>query len=186
LSQENGFEVWYAVGTIHLGYAKALLNETEESISILEQVLNLYEATGARSVMAYFLTGLVEAYRRAGNLDAALLTVEKALAHAEQFGHHMYDSLLHRLHGELLMAMSDSQHGAAEDAFSTAIVAARRRQAHQLELEATLALHKLHIASGEPHKSREMLADVCSWFDDDVETTALTDARQYLGTPVGT
>jgi hypothetical protein len=31
-----------------------------------------------------------------------------------------------------------------------------------------------------------MLADVCSWFDDDVETTALTDARQYLGTPVGT
>ncbi len=181
LAEENGFEVWNAVGAIHLGYAKALLGESGEAIEILESAIGLYEATGARSVMPYFLTGLAEAFRRAGRLERALTTVDRALAHAETFDHHMYDSLLHRLRAEVMAAMPAFPRETVRHEFRKAVELARAGGARQLELEAALALYRSGCADPKGPPLRATLAEICSSFDAGAQSRALLGAREIIG-----
>jgi hypothetical protein len=133
--------------------------------------------------MAYFLTGLVEALRRVGRFEKALETTDKALAHAERFDHHMYDSLLLRLRGEIMAAMPGYGQEAVQSVLQEAIEVARRSRAKQLELEAVLALCRTQRARGDDTASREMLAEICTSFGEDAPSRSLREARRLVGLP---
>jgi tetratricopeptide (TPR) repeat protein len=147
---------------------------------MLEQVISACAQSGARSVVPYFLTGLAEGQRRAGRLDDALATVDRAIAHAQQFEHRMYDSLLYRLRGEITAARYDPHHEDSIESFRRAIEIAQTTHARQLELEALLASRRFGAALDDPPTIRDALCRAVERFAPAVTTRALDEARGIL------
>src|SRR4030095_3355356 len=74
---QHGLDIWTILGTPYVGIAKAMLNELPEGIAILPQRLAPWRTVGIELTRPYILGGLAEAYRTAGQLDAALDTANE-------------------------------------------------------------------------------------------------------------
>lgn len=156
IAQRHGFGVWLAAGTMQLGVAKAALGQAQEAIGLLSATLPAWQASGAELNSGFFLAGLAEGYRAAGNLDEALETVTKAIDHAAHHGEHYYDATLYRLRGELL-TMRDGAAVQAEADFQRAIEIARRQGAKMFELRAAVSMARAIAPAGERDRARELL-----------------------------
>ena len=68
----------------------------------------------------------------------------------------------------------------AEDCLRQALDVARRQQAKQLELRATMSLSRLWRQQGKCDAARELLTTVYGWFKEGLDTLDLQDARALL------
>lgn len=68
----------------------------------------------------------------------------------------------------------------AEAAFRSALETARRQTAKALELRAAIDLARLWQAQGRRKEARELLAPVCDWFTEGLDTKDLRDAKALL------
>jgi DNA-binding SARP family transcriptional activator/tetratricopeptide (TPR) repeat protein len=131
-STTNGFPLFAALAGVILGWALSEQDQAELGIPTIEQNLNRLDATGARMMRDCFIGLLAEAYRNAGRIDDALATVEQALAQADTGP--FYEAELHRLHGELLVAVQPTR---TADAEAPAPRATARAEASREEVQAT-------------------------------------------------
>jgi len=157
ISQRHGFGIWLAAGTMQLGVAKAALGETQEAIALLSATLPAWQASGAELNRGFFLAGLAEGYRGAGDLDKAIDTIAEAIDHAAHHDEHYYDAVLYRLSGELLSTRGGAAAQAEAD-FQRAIEIAQQQGADLFELRAKVSLARALVAAGERDRARELLA----------------------------
>jgi len=123
---------------------------------------------------------LIECHLRRGEIEAGLMEVADALAHAQRTGERAFASELNRLKGELLLTQGTLSHAEAESSFRTAIEIARAQQARWWELRATVSLARLLDKQGNPEEARAMLADIYNWFTEGFDTADLIDAKALL------
>jgi len=71
----------------------------------------MYDATEFIPGQVFNTTYLVEAYWRAGDIDAAQLTVQKGLDISTRAGMKFYSGSMHRLMGEIILAKNLDQSG---------------------------------------------------------------------------
>lgn len=142
ISQRHGFAGWLAAGAMQLGKAKAALGEAQEAIGLVGNTLPAWQGSGAETTSSYFLSGLAEGHRAAGQEAQALEAVAQGLDHAARLGEHWYDAELHRLRGELLSARPATQ-AQAEAEFRRAIEVAHGQGATLFELRAAIGLARL-------------------------------------------
>jgi predicted ATPase len=109
-----------------------------------------------------------------------LTVLEEALAIVTRTGEGAWDAELHRLKGELALAVSGTRHVEAEACFRQALDIASTRRAKSLELRAATSLSRLWESQGRKDAGRRLLGEVYAWFTEGFETADLKEAAALL------
>ena len=179
LSQEQGFQNWFAVSFLYRAWARAREGEVEQGIGELRHGIQMFRSIGARLILVGVHAMLGEALLLAGRPDEALAALEEGLVEARTRGEHICEPELHRLRGE---ALTGRDPGAAEAAFREALQLAGQQQARSLGLRAALGLARLMIAQGRKADAAALLRAEYAWFTQGFETADLKEAGALLGT----
>jgi class 3 adenylate cyclase len=155
ISQRHGFGVWLAAGTMQLGVAKAALGAAAEAVGLLGATLPAWQGSGAELNSGFFMAGLAQGQRAAGQPDLAIQTLTQAIEHAARHDERYYDAELFRLRGELIAARDAD---AAQADFQHALDTAQRQGARLFELRTAVSFARLLAASGERARARSLLA----------------------------
>jgi predicted ATPase len=123
---------------------------------------------------------LAEAYGKAGQPAQGLALIEEAVECMNRTGQRLFEPELHRIKGNLLLAVSRDRHAEAEDCFRYAIDCARRQGSKSWESSAALSLSRLWRAQGKHDDARTLLAEICGWFTEGFETRDLKEAKALL------
>ena len=180
LSREQGFTQRLATGTILLGWALTAQGQKAEGVGQVRQGLAAFRATGAELARPYYLALLAEVYAKVGQREDGLALLAEALATVHKTGERLWEAELHRLKGELLLALSVEKHTEAETCFHQALDIARRQQAKSLELRAAVSLSRLWQRRGKRAKAHQLLAAIYNWFTEGFDTADLREAKGLL------
>jgi tetratricopeptide (TPR) repeat protein len=93
------------------GFASCRRAQTHEAAELLASLAPMYDATQFIPGQVFNTTYLVEAYWRAGDMDAAQLTVQKGLDISTRAGMKFYSGSMHRLMGKIILAKNPDQSG---------------------------------------------------------------------------
>ena len=129
-----------------------------------------------------FLRLLADCYRRVGQPKEGLKYLDEAAHEAarqiEATEEHSTAAEMHRLRGELLIAVGDPM--AAEVSFRQAIAVAGRQKAKLWELRAAMSMARLWRDQGKRDEARDLLAPVYGWFTEGFDTRDLKEAKALL------
>jgi predicted ATPase len=137
-------------------------------------------ATGSTYNGTYYLGLLAHACERAGQTDEALNLLETALEMADTMGERWFEAELHRTQGEWLVAHRPNGRQQAEDCLHRATVLAREQGARTWEPRAAMSLARLWRDQGRRTEARDLLAPVCGWFTEGLDTADLKEAKGLL------
>jgi predicted ATPase len=182
LSNQQGFAQWAAGGTMMCGWALTVQGHGEEGITQMHQGLTAWRAMGIEAGLPYWLAMLAEVYGRTGQVEAGMCVLAEALALVDTTEEHWWEAELHRLKGELLLALSTDNAAEAEPCFHQALAIARRQQAKSLELRAATSLSQLWRRQGKRDDAHELLAPIYGWFTEGFDTADLQEAKALLTT----
>jgi TOMM system kinase/cyclase fusion protein len=177
LSQEQGFQNWFAVSFLYRAWARSRRGEVEQGIGELRYGIQMFRSIGARLILVGVHAMLGEALLRAGRPEEALQALADGLEEARTRGEHIHEPELHRLRGEALRA---SDPAAAEAAFRDALHLATAQQARSLSLRAALGLARLLADQGQRDQAAALVRAEYQWFTQGFETEDLKAARALL------
>src|SRR6185369_15336759 len=169
---------WLGLGRAFYAQARIAAGHPDGSPEMMEG-LALVAETGNQCHAPEILLHLAEAQQALGHLAEAQGTVATALAVAAQTGQPYFDTDLHRLDGDLLLATG----GPADEAaarYHRALAIAREQGARSLELRAATSLARLWRDQGKRAEARDLLAPVYAWFTEGFDTQDLIDAKTLL------
>jgi predicted ATPase len=171
---EHGFPFFAAVASVYRGSALSVLGSADEGLALLTEGLAAYRATGALVFVPSFLRLLAVA----GQPKEGLKYLDEAAHHIDAMQVRYEEAEMHRLRGELLIAVGDPV--AAEASFHQAIAVALRQQAKLWELRAATSLARPWRDQGIRTEARDLLAPVYGWFAEGFDTPVLQDAKTLL------
>ena len=111
-----------------------------------------------------FETALAEAEAEAGEIEAALASIDRTVALTERTGQRWNEADTHRARGEILFKRDPANTAPAEKAFLTAIAVAQQQKARSFELRAALSLAKLYQSTGRAADAHAVLAPALEGF----------------------
>jgi serine/threonine protein kinase/predicted ATPase len=182
LGAEQGFQLWQALGTLHKGAGLLLKGRREEVLPLLIKGFNDFRATGAEVRAPSYLGLLGDAYTQCARFEEAHKALDEGVAVAEKNDDRCHEAELYRLKGELLLAESADQVGAAEDYFRKAIDVARGQQSRAWVLRATTSLARLWQRQGRRAEAREALRAVYGTYSEGFALPDLVEAAALLET----
>jgi predicted ATPase len=177
LSNEQGFQNWFAVSFLYRAWARAKVGELDQGIGELRHGIQMFRAIGARLILVGVHAMLGEALLLAGRPDEALTALAEGLAEAQERGEHICEPELHRLRGE---ALRDADPAAAEAAFRAALELAGQQHARSLGLRAAIGLGRLLAAQGRQAEAAALVEAEYGTFTQGFETQDLRDARALI------
>ncbi len=181
LAAEQGFPHFVATGTFFRGWALFAAGGAEDpAIAEMRRGLAAKRATGAEIKVPYYLGLLAAAETRAGRAREALPLLAEALARVERTGERWFETELHRLQGEALLAVSPGDRGTAEACFRRALAAAERQGAKWWGLRAATSFARLRRDQGRRAEARDLLAPVYAVFTEGFALPDLVEARALL------
>ena len=161
-----------------------LQGRREDGLPILLKGYRAFRATGAEVRTPTYLGILADAYTKAARFEDAHQALTEGLVVAEKNDDRSHEAELRRQKGELLLAESPDQVGAAEDCFRRAIETARRQESRAWELRATMSLARLRQRQGRRDEARPALAAVFGTYTEGFTTPDLVDAKALLDSMV--
>jgi predicted ATPase/class 3 adenylate cyclase len=180
LATEQGLPLWLTAGEVVRGWALAADGRAEEGIAVICRGLADYRATGAELFSPHFLALLADAHWRAGQAAAGLSLLADALDRVAKGGPRWIEPELHRLKGELLLALPEADTTEAEACFRHALAIAREHGARMLELRTAMSLARLWRDIDRTGEARELLAPVYEWFIEGFDMPDLKEAEALL------
>jgi predicted ATPase len=180
LSGQQGFAQWLAGGTMMCGWALTVQGQEGEGMAQMHHGLTAWRAMGIEAGLPYWLAMLAEAYGSIGQVEAGRRVLAEALALVDTTEERWWEAELHRLKGELLLALSTDNAAAAETCFHQALDIARRQQAKSLELRAAMSLSRLWQQQGKCAEAYQLLAETYGWFTEGFDTADLQEAKVLL------
>jgi tetratricopeptide (TPR) repeat protein len=178
ISRENGFDR-EAAGLVLLGRILVEEGSLAAGIETMIEGITKADAVGMNLFRTQFCAMMADAYRAAGQPSEGLTAIDQAIAHAERNQDHFGEPELHRLKGELLLALN-ARKDEAEMALRKAIALAQHQEARSWELRAATNLAQLLRQQGRIAKARDTLGPVYNWFTEGFDTADLKDAKALL------
>ena len=178
VSQEYGFPFWEISGLFFKGWVLSQTKKVKSGISQMQKSITAFQATGAGSILPYFMTALAQVYVENKQPKKALQWLKDAEARVQKNGEHFFDAEIYRVKGEALFADDQKNKKRAESQLWRAFETARRQKLKILELRALLNLIKTGARKNE---TKQLLHEACSWFDQDSDLPELKQAYNYLG-----
>ncbi|WP_158804251.1 winged helix-turn-helix domain-containing protein [Acidisoma sp. L85] len=174
---------WKVVSHYMEGKLLIKRREFDKGSRLLRAAFDLCEQTGWTMFFPESLGALAEGYAGLGQLSAALVTIDEALARADLGGQRWYLAELMRAKGELLLLQTgDGSVVAAEECFEGALELARQQNALSWELRTATSLASLRIKQNRPADARQCLAHVYERFTEGFGTADLRAAGALLET----
>jgi predicted ATPase len=158
LSQEHGFALFLALGTLCRGWARARLGDREAGMMELRQALTAYAELWNRLYVPLFQGLLAEIEADAEDTEKALTRIDEALALSSETGERCTDAFLHCISGEIIRKALPVNMTRAEQAFLAAIAIAQTQKARSFEVRAALGLATLYQSTGRPAAAHAVLA----------------------------
>jgi TOMM system kinase/cyclase fusion protein len=180
LATERGFPYWSAQGTVLQGWALAAQGQEAEGMAQIRQGLVTLRATGTEILRPYFLGLLANACGKMGQAREGLALLDEALVLVHTTGERWPEAELHRLKGELLLALSTDNQVEAEGCLHQALTVARHQQAKAPELRAATSLSRLWQQQGKRVEAHQLLAEIYGWCTEGFDTADLQEARALL------
>jgi predicted ATPase len=180
ISDDQGFLLVSALGTMLRGAAFVEQGEGERAVAELNRGLVAWRATGSELGRPLILSFLAPAHVQRGQLGEAQSVLGEALALVEKTDERLHEAELYRQRGDFLLVAPDENPTAAATFFRRAIEIARHQSARSLELRATRALSRLLQEQGKKGEARKMLADIYGWFTEGFDTADLKEAKELL------
>ena len=180
ISQQHGMDFYVAISRIYLSWARGRLGDARGGADELRSSLDTYATQGNRLGTPYFLGCLAELEAAAGDHERALALIDEGLAMADEGGQQVWDAFLHRLRGEILLNRHPTKSAAAEEAYQTAIIIAKRQGARSYEVFASLSLARLYQSTGRPAEAHEALAPALEGFAPTPEMPEIAEAEAIL------
>lgn len=178
--QEHGFSVWESAGTVLKGWAIAMRDKpnSAEGIAMIQNGIAAWKSMRAEVQLPFFHALLADAYRRAGQVDMALQTLDTAIDVVHKTGERAYLAELYRRKGCLYRPESAE----AAVCFEKALTVARAQGAKFWELRAAIRLSRVYQAQGKPNTEiHELLKPIVNSFVEGVDTPVVKAAKQLLG-----
>src|SRR5262249_11548994 len=141
VATEQGFPVWYALGTTFRGWVKVKTGDVAQGLFLLRSGSVTNRATGAEHMMPYSLALLAEAFEIAGQTRDAMTQLDDALEIVERTGESWFAAKLYRHKGQLLLRQGHAE--AAEELYDKALSIAREQETQLWELRAAVSLASL-------------------------------------------
>jgi len=179
IGTEQGFPLWRALGTLHIGSAMLLQGRQVEAIPMLLKGLSQFRATGAEIRIPCYLGIVGHALTQDGRFGEAHEALDEALAVADKNDDRTHEAELHRLKGELNLAETSNQ-TAAQECFRVAIETARRQGSRAWQLRATTSLARLWQQQDRNAEAYKELAAVYGTYTEGFTTRDLIEARALL------
>ena len=181
LATEHGFYQFVVSGMLlRGGCTVAAGGQIEAGITEMRAALDLMRAAGAEMGRPYFTGMLAEAYGKAGQPAQGLALIEEAVECMNRTGQHVFEAQLHRMKGDLLLAVSRDTPAEAEDCYRYALDCARRQGSKYADLSAALSLSRLWRDQGKHDDARTLLAEIYGWFTEGFDTRDLKEAKALL------
>jgi predicted ATPase len=149
LSTRHHFAHWLVWGSIYRGWARSASGNTKEGISLIEDGIRDYRATGGIISLPLALGMKAEALHLADRTSEALEAIKEAQAIAARSGEGYSCAELHRLRGVFLVALGADE-TEIEASFREAIRTSKEQKSISLatRTEATYAEYRRQKASG--------------------------------------
>jgi predicted ATPase len=179
LSIEHGFVHYRAMGDLYRGGALAEQGQTPEGFALCHEALAVLGPGGAN--VSTLVLGLeAEVHHKAGGPEEALRLLTKAINLAQRTGERYFDAELHRLKGEVLCSVQESDAAEAESCFHHSLAVARKQRAKSWELRAAMSLARLWADQGRRTEAHDLLAPIYGWFTEGFDTADLKSAKAML------
>lgn len=180
LLEEHGIAYYGAVGLLFKGWCLAAVGEHVQAQALLESGMKAYRATGSRLYLSGFLRMTAESLARdpASDPGAVWACLEEAQAVGQATHQHWDVAEVHRLRAQFLLARGEVD--AARAHLQQACAEARRQDAGLWLLRASCDLAHLMAQEGERAGALDLLAPVCSRFDDEPPLPDVERVRSLL------
>jgi predicted ATPase len=180
LSADGGFSLLLAQGKMLRGWSVAAQGDHSAGIQEMKEGMEQFRAGGAQYSLPCFLGVLGQYCGEMGEPEQGLRSVQEGLAIADGNGDHFNSPELHRLKGELLLAVSRTNYPEAKACFQKAIDIAATQKARLLEVRACNSLATLCQDTTEASEAMNLLAAAYDRFDEGFGTPDLTEAKATL------
>jgi len=180
LCLEHAFPFWAAGGQIFGGWAAINQGEVDAGVDELICGLAAWRKTGARLWLPIFLALEAEGHFKAGRDQAALHSIEQALATSDVTGERWAIAEILRVKANFLLTSGRGKAEEVEEALIESLEIARQHQAKSWELRSATSLARLWRDQGKPQQARELLAPVYGWFTEGFDTRDLKEAKALL------
>jgi class 3 adenylate cyclase/predicted ATPase len=182
LGTEQEFPIWAAAGRSIRGWA--LVNEVdadaEAGLAGLEEGMDVLRKLQVGLFMPILHTWLAEAQGLLGCPQTGLASLDEARKTMEMSGEQSFAAEYHRIHGELLLLVANSNQSEAETDFKQALEISQGQSALSLELRAAIGLARLWQGWGNGSQGGDLLGEVLDRFTEGYDAPELSEARNLF------
>ena len=180
LAREHGMPLYSAYGEFLQPWARWHLGDREGGLDAMRRGIAACHDMGNLVYTTLLETALAEAEAEAGEIEAALASIDRTVALTERTGQRWNEADTHRVRGEILFKRDPANTGPAENAFLTAIAVAQQQKAKSFELRAALALARLYQSTGRAIDAHAMLAPALAGFSPTPEFPEIEQAQELF------
>ena len=180
LGREHGMALYSAYGEFLQPWARWHLGDREGGLDAMRRGIAACHQMGNDLFTTLFETALAEAEAEAGEIEAALASIDRTVALTERTGQRWNEADTHRVRGEILFKRDPENTEPAENAFLTAIAVAQQQKAKSFELRAALSLAKLYQSIGRASDAHAVLAPALEGFSPTPEFPEIEQAQTLL------
>ena len=180
LGRAHGLPFFIGYGTVECGWVRARVGDPNEGVAQMRQGLDSLRQQGNTLVRPFYSALLAELEAEAGEIDAAVATINRALAETERTGQRTFEAEAHRIRGDISLKRDPANTAAAEEAFRAATGIAQRQEAKSFELRAALSLAKLCQSTARPAEGYAVLAPALEGFAPTAEMPEIAEGRALM------
>jgi predicted ATPase len=169
-----------AIGIAMRGMLAIHRGEAEAGVELMRGAVETLHAGRYELHSPVFLGALAEGLAATGEFNAALATIDEAIARVGLNGQLFSLPEFMRIKGETLLAAPQPDLSGAESLFLQSLELAGQQFALSWELRAAKSLAKLWVGQGRTSEARDVLAPVYARFTEGFESADLIAARQLL------
>ena len=180
VTERYGITYLASCATLCEGQTLIARQEFAGGLQLVNQALTEFSAQEAGVGRPWAVSVPVEALARVGKAEDGLRMLEMAFASVSNNDERQWESELHRLRGEALLAMPAPDVAEAEACFRRAVEVAAGQGALSLQLRAATSLARLLSGRGETKPALESLRDIYDRFTEGFDTADLSTARDLI------
>jgi class 3 adenylate cyclase/predicted ATPase len=186
LAREHGMQLYRAYGGFLDPWARWYLGDRNNGLFEMRRGIAACLDQGNALFTQLFETALAEAEAEAGEIEAALASIDHAIAETQRTGQRWNEADTFRVRGEILLKHDAVNTAPAEQAFLTAIAIAREQKARSFELRAALALARLYQSTSRVADVHAVLAPALEGFSPTPEFPEIAEAQTLLAALIET
>jgi predicted ATPase len=180
LADEKDAALWQSWAMMIHRCVLSLTGNASDAADKITAGYTKYRSTGSTLWTPFWLVHLARAHIELGQFADAWRCINDAMTAVETTKETWLEAEVHRVAGEIALALPDPDAFKAESCLKQALAVASLQKAKSWELRATMSMARLWRDQGKRDEARELLAPVYGWFTEGFDTLDLREAKALL------